>query len=96
MPSRTLTIHCPLEFGPLAVPIARRPCLGWAAYATQATGRADTMLLAAPDMQGMQKGERHHAGHFMDRIIADGTEMCAYVFASDVDVHTLDGYRLAS
>ncbi|WP_078625184.1 glutamine synthetase family protein [Streptomyces iakyrus] len=59
-------------------------------------GHVDTVLLAAPDMQGRLKGKRHGARHFVDRVLSGGAEMCAYVFATDVDMRPLDGYALTS
>jgi glutamine synthetase len=59
-------------------------------------GTVTTVLLAVPDMQGRLKGKRLGAAHFLDRVAADGSDMCAYVFATDVDMRPLDGFALAS
>ncbi|WP_020123801.1 glutamine synthetase family protein [Streptomyces canus] len=59
-------------------------------------GTVTTVLLAVPDMQGRLKGKRIGAMHFLDRVAADGSAMCAYVLATDVDMRPLDGFALAS
>ncbi|MEY9846143.1 glutamine synthetase [Streptacidiphilus sp. BW17] len=61
-------------------------------------GRVDTVLLAVADGQGRLKGKEYDARYFLDRL-ADGdgvAEMCAYVFATDVDMTPLKGFALAS
>jgi glutamine synthetase len=61
-----------------------------------AEGRLGTVLLAVPDMQGRLKGKRHDARHFLGHLAGDGAEMCAYVLATDHDMHPLPGYALTS
>ncbi|MFJ9216585.1 glutamine synthetase family protein [Streptomyces sp. NPDC102383] len=61
-----------------------------------ADGRLDTVLLALPDLQGRLKGKRFEAGHFTDRVLAQGADMCAYLLATDVAMRPLDGFPLAS
>ncbi|WP_329555217.1 glutamine synthetase family protein [Streptomyces sp. NBC_00696] len=56
----------------------------------------DTVMLAVPDMQGRLKGKRIDADHFVHRIVTGGSDMCAYVLATDVDNRALDGFTLAS
>ncbi|MET7695676.1 glutamine synthetase family protein [Streptomyces sp. NPDC005483] len=60
------------------------------------SGTVTTVLLAVPDMQGRLKGKRFGAAHFLDSVAAGGADMCAYVFATDVDMRPLDGFALAS
>lgn len=60
------------------------------------SGEVDTVLLALPDLQGRLKGKRHGARHFLDHVLTDGAEMCAYVLATDMDMRPLDGFALAS
>jgi glutamine synthetase len=55
-----------------------------------------TVLLAVPDMQGRLTGKRFDAGHFMDHVVPRGSDMCAYILATDVDMRPLDGFALAS
>jgi glutamine synthetase len=59
-------------------------------------GVVSTVLLAVPDMQGRLKGKRFDAGHFLDQVATGGADMCAYVFATDVEMRPLDGFTLAS
>ncbi|MDX6351609.1 MAG: hypothetical protein QOF84_6399 [Streptomyces sp.] len=60
------------------------------------SGEVDTVYLALPDLQGRLKGKRHGARHFLDHIAGEGAEMCAYVLATDMDMHPLDGFELVS
>lgn len=59
-------------------------------------GAVDTVMLAVPDMLGRLKGKRIDADHFIDRVVAGGSDMCAYVLATDIDNRALDGFALAS
>ncbi|MEW1719744.1 glutamine synthetase family protein [Streptomyces sp. NPDC093109] len=60
-------------------------------------GSVTAVLLAVPDMQGRLKGKRYDARHFLDRVVpGGGAEMCAYVFATDIDMRPVDGYALTS
>jgi glutamine synthetase len=61
-----------------------------------ATGRFDTVVLAITDMQGRLQGKRLHAPYFVDHVLAHGTEGCNYLLAVDVDMNTVDGYRMSS
>jgi glutamine synthetase len=62
-----------------------------------ASGQVDTVLLAVADGQGRLKGKEYDASVFLERT-ADGSapEMCAYVFATDVEMRPVDGYALTS
>ena len=60
------------------------------------SGAIDTVLIAVPDMQGRLQGKRLDAGFFLDEVAAHGTESCSYLLAVDVEMNTVDGYRLAS
>ncbi|WP_019075799.1 glutamine synthetase family protein [Streptomyces hokutonensis] len=59
-------------------------------------GAVDTVLLAVPDILGRLKGKRIDAHHFVDRVAFGGSDVCAYVLATDVDNRALDGFALAS
>ncbi|MFG2437881.1 glutamine synthetase family protein [Streptomyces sp. NPDC048508] len=52
-----------------------------------------TVLLGVPDLLGRLKGKRLDARHFMSQLPA-GSEMCAYVLATDVDMTPLPGFAL--
>jgi glutamine synthetase len=60
------------------------------------SGRLDTVIVAMTDMQGRLQGKRLHAQHFLDEVAEHGTEACSYLLAVDVDMNTVDGYRMAS
>src|SRR4051794_40379572 len=59
-------------------------------------GTIDPVLLALTDMQGRLQGKRFHARHFMDEVVANGSEGCNYLLAVDVDMNTVDGYAMSS
>jgi glutamine synthetase len=61
-----------------------------------AAGLLDTVLVAVADPQGRLQGKRVDAAHFLAQVVAEGTEGCSYVLASDVDMATVDGYALTS
>ena len=62
-----------------------------------ASGQIDTVLLAVADGQGRLKGKEYDAGVFLERIAAGGAaELCAYVFATDVEMRPVDGFALTS
>ncbi|MEZ0067525.1 glutamine synthetase [Streptacidiphilus sp. MAP12-20] len=61
-----------------------------------ASGEIHTVALAFTDMQGRLQGKRFAAGHFLDEVVAHGTEGCAYLLAVDVELNTVDGYAMAS
>ena len=56
----------------------------------------DTVVVAMTDMQGRLQGKRFHARFFLDTVVAQGTEACAYLLAVDTDMNTVDGYALTS
>jgi len=59
-------------------------------------GEVHTVALAFTDMQGRLQGKRFAARHFLDEVLAHGSEGCAYLLAVDVDLNTVDGYAMAS
>src|SRR3954454_9043720 len=59
-------------------------------------GRIDTVLLALTDMQGRLQGKRLTAGHFLDEVVPHGAEACNYLLAVDVEMNTVEGYRISS
>jgi glutamine synthetase len=61
-----------------------------------ADGSIDTVLVAVPDMQGRLQGKRLDAQFFLDEVLEHGTEGCNYLFAVDIDMNTVDGYRISS
>src|SRR6185295_17873547 len=59
-------------------------------------GDVDTVVVAVTDMQGRLQGKRFHARHFMDEVVANGTEGCNYLLAVDVEMNTVEGYEMSS
>lgn len=59
-------------------------------------GEIHTVVLAFTDMQGRLQGKRFAARFFLDEVARHGSEGCAYLLAVDVDLNTVDGYRMAS
>ena len=58
-------------------------------------GEIDTVLVAAPDMQGRLMGKRFHAAHFLDSGWKE-THCCNYLLATDMEMYTVPGYRSTS
>jgi len=59
-------------------------------------GEIDTVVVAFTDMQGRLVGKRVAARFFKDEISAHGAECCNYLLAVDVEMNTVDGYRMSS
>ena len=55
-------------------------------------GDVDTVILAVTDMQGRLQGKRIDAQYFANDLATGVTEGCSYLFASDVDMRTVDGF----
>ena len=60
------------------------------------SGDVDTVLVALTDMQGRLQGKRLHARYFLDVVLEQATEGCAYLLAVDVDMNTVEGYEMSS
>src|SRR5262245_24944822 len=58
--------------------------------------RIDTVLLAFTDMQGRLQGKRVVAQHFLDDVLAHGSEACNYLLAVGVGMNTVSGYEMSS
>lgn len=58
-------------------------------------GEIDTVLVAAPDMQGRLMGKRFHAAHFLDAGHKE-THCCSYLLATDMEMLTVSGYASTS
>jgi glutamine synthetase len=61
-----------------------------------ANGVIDTVVLAIIDIQGRLQGKRFDARHFVDEVVANGTEGCNYLLAVDVEMNTVEGYAMSS
>ncbi len=60
-----------------------------------ASGQIDTVITAIPDMQGRLMGKRFHAQFFLDSAWEE-THCCNYLIATDLEMHTVDGYQSTS
>ena len=59
-------------------------------------GAIDTVIVAFTDMQGRLVGKRASARLFKEEISSHGAECCNYLLAVDVEMNTVDGYRISS
>lgn len=59
-------------------------------------GTIHTVLLVMTDMQGRLQGKRMDAHHFLDSVVKHNAEGCNYTLATDVEMHTVDGYAMTS
>ena len=59
-------------------------------------GEIDTVIVAFTDMQGRLVGKRASARLFQEEISSHGAECCNYLLAVDVEMNTVDGYRISS
>jgi glutamine synthetase len=60
------------------------------------TSEIDTVLVTLADMQGRLQGKRCAARYFLDEVAPHGAEACNYLLAVDVEMSTVDGYRMSS
>jgi len=60
-----------------------------------ADGAIDTILVCLVDMQGRLMGKRFHAQHFIDSAWEE-THCCNYLLATDLEMHTVDGFAATS
>lgn len=60
------------------------------------SGRIDTVVLAICDMQGRLQGKRCDASYFLDEVVANQAEACNYLLAVDIDMRTVEGYKISS
>jgi glutamine synthetase len=58
-------------------------------------GHIDTVIACMTDMQGRLMGKRFHAQHFVDSAWRE-THFCDYLLATDMEMHTVPGYRATS
>ena len=60
------------------------------------SGEIDTVLMAAPDMQGRLQGKRVMPRFFLESVTQDSAEGCAYLLATDIECNPVEGYTLTS
>jgi len=58
-------------------------------------GSVDTVLVCLVDMQGRLMGKRFHAANFVEHSYEE-THCCNYLFATDLEMETPDGYASTS
>ncbi|MCP5036770.1 MAG: glutamine synthetase, partial [Rhodobacteraceae bacterium] len=63
--------------------------------AQAASGQIDTVLACMIDMQGRLMGKRFVAQHFVDSAWEE-THCCNYLLATDLEMHTVEGYASTS
>jgi glutamine synthetase len=59
-------------------------------------GDIDTIVLGITDMQGRLQGKRLDARFFLEEVVPHNAEGCNYMLAVDVDMNTVEGYRMSS
>ncbi len=60
------------------------------------SGDIDTVIMAAPDMQGRLQGKRVMPRFFTESVSVDAAEGCAYLLATDIECAPVPGYQLTS
>ncbi|MGI9405008.1 MAG: glutamine synthetase family protein [Hyphomicrobiaceae bacterium] len=60
-----------------------------------ADGEIDTVLAVQVDMQGRLMGKRFHAANFIESAHEE-THSCNYLLATDMEMHTVEGYQSTS
>ncbi|HUZ65381.1 MAG TPA: glutamine synthetase family protein [Acetobacteraceae bacterium] len=61
-----------------------------------AKGEIDTIIMAAPDMQGRLQGKRVMPRFFFDSVVSDASEGCNYLLAVDIEMTPIAGYEFTS
>jgi glutamine synthetase len=59
-------------------------------------GEIDTVIMAAPDMQGRLQGKRVMPKFFCENVSVDSAEGCSYLLATDIECSPVAGYELTS
>ena len=59
-------------------------------------GQIDTIIMAAPDMQGRLQGKRVMPKFFFDSVASEAAEGCSYLLATDIECAPVPGYDLTS
>ena len=63
--------------------------------AAASSGEIDTVLVCLVDMQGRLMGKRFHVSNFLESAHEE-THCCNYLFATDIEMATPDGYASTS
>lgn len=59
-------------------------------------GDIDTIIMAAPDMQGRLQGKRVMPRYFLNHLTEGALEGCAYLLATDIECQPIPGYDFMS
>ncbi|MGE4483027.1 glutamine synthetase family protein [Acidocella sp.] len=59
-------------------------------------GEIDTIIMAAPDMQGRLQGKRVMPRFFLESVATSTAEGCAYLLATNIECQPVEGYSLVS
>lgn len=59
-------------------------------------GDIDTIIMAAPDMQGRLQGKRVMPRYFLNHLTDGALEGCAYLLATDIECQPIPGYDFMS
>lgn len=59
-------------------------------------GEFDTVIMAAPDMQGRLQGKRVMPRYFLESLSNGALEGCAYLLATDIECQPVPGYAFMS
>jgi glutamine synthetase len=60
------------------------------------SAEVDTVLTVVPDGLGRLMGKRIVGRHFLDSVAGEGVHACIYLFACDMEMEPLPGFRLTS
>jgi len=61
-----------------------------------AAGVIDTIIMAAPDLQGRLQGKRVMPKFFLEQVLHGAAEGCGYLLATDIECQPVPGYELMS
>ena len=59
-------------------------------------GEIETVIVAFTDIYGRMVGKRFEVGFFLESAVEEGTHVCNYLLAADMDMVPVEGFRLAS
>ena len=60
------------------------------------SGEIETVLTVIPDLYGRLMGKRITGHYFRDEVLGHGLHVCDYLFACDMEMDPVPGYRFAS
>lgn len=84
----------PTPSKPVAAPAGRLDLAALRALVD--AGAIDTIIIAAPDMQGRLQGKRVMPRFFFDQVVENASDGCNYLLAVDIEMTPVAGYDFAS